>query len=554
MRLSRRAMYSLVASLFMVNLILRYPLGDQHEFGSDTSYIHSLANSLVVNGSAAWILSPLSYFGLYALSYPSGGPFLSASVGLAAGIPMEETFWVQSLLFGLLGPIGMVLFGRSLTSDDRVSLALATFMSVSPFYIKDTTWTGSTRGYAVALIPIVLYLCVRYLRTADSRVLPLLLLTCAMMSLFHRMGVLTFLLVVSLLFVVPFHKLTMRLRFYLYRFESRFRAASLGLALAGFLGMFFIQFRFPGIAGIDIREEYGTGTFFSGDSFGTLVLNMGVSFVGKVGILLPLAVVGLPLYMWKRPKESQDKFVLLSLLIFLPLLSMRDYLTEFVIPLLTVFIGYTLFWAIGWQAKRRRRVAAVVVVVAVVSTSFAFAWSMRNYWADRYPTDAGIPDTTYMAAIYSRYRVSGTLLSNNGLDGGRITAISGDPSLPLGGASLHWFSAQQLTFAYVDGAKVEVRPLSLLQVTLNTDEIFVPTNVRNAETDWETILYGNLGDARGGNIMATYNVHYVAVSLNTPPSSFLSYGIYRDSPFLAEVAELRYITYAQPDLSMYVLG
>lgn len=554
MRLPRRSMYAIVATILALNLILRYPLTGQHEFGSDTSYIHSLASSLSSSGHAAWTLSPLSYLGLYALSYPSAGPFLSAMLTVTAGQPLEASFWLESLLFGLLGPIGMLLFGRSITSDDRLAVVLATLMSFAPFYIKDTTWTGSTRGYAVALIPIVLFLCVRFLQTADYRILPVLLLVCIVMSLFHRMGVLTTFLVVGVLFVVPFHLLTMRLRFHLYRFESSFRVASLGLALAGFLGMFFIQFRFPGVAGIDVQQEYGTGTFFSGNSFGVLLANMAVSFVGKVGILIPLVALGLPLYMWKRPKEAVDKFVLLSLLIFLPLLSMRDYLTEFVIPLLTVFMGYTLFRLVGHSSLRRHKAASVAIMAVVIVSSMGFAWVMRDYWANRYVTDAGIPESIYTAALYSHVTLGGSLLSNNGLDGGRISAISGVPALPVGGASLHWYSAQQLTFGYVDGTTIQVQPLSIFKITLNTDEIYVPTNVRNAETDWETILYAHLADPKAKTLMDTYHVEYVAVSTDNPKNTFLSYGIYRDSPFLADVAVSCYTTFAQPDLSIYFVG
>ncbi len=554
MRLPRRSFYPLILALVAFNLLLRYPLGSQHEYGADTSYIHSLAQSLSVNGYALWILHPLSYFGLYALSYPSAGPFLSSAFNQVSGVPLEGTFFVQSLVFGTLGPLGMIVFGRSLSSDNRFALALALMMSLAPFYIKDTMWVGSTRGFVIALTPFALFLSVRFLRRVDYKVLVLLLVVCLVMSLFHRMGVLSILLVIAALFVVPFHRLTMKLRFYLYRYEAGFRVMSLGLALCGFLGVFFLQFRFPGIAGVDVRQAYRSGTFFTGDSFGVLLANMATGFVGKVGILVPLIAVGIPLYIWKRPKESPDKFVLLCLLIFLPMLPMRDYLTEFVIPLVAIFMTYALLALGARWPKQRRKAMNVALAVVLVAGGIGFTAVMKGYWSDRYPTDAGIPDSTYTLAVYTKGQVQGTLIANEGLMGGHVTAISGRPSLPLGGSSLHWFSAQQLIFRYVDGTRVTVQALGIFQITLNTDEIYVPTDVSNAEVDWETILYGHPGDPQVTDLLTRYDVHYVLVDNTNPPATFLSYATYRDSPFLSDVASTRYLIYAQPDASLYFVG
>ncbi len=553
MRLPKRTFYSLVLALCGLNVLLRYPISIPHEMGSDTTFIHSLAASIARQGHAVWILHVLSYVGLYALSYPSGIPFLSASTSVVAGVPIEGAFLILSLVLGVLGPLGMILVGQSLTRDNRFALVLALVMTFSPFYIKDTTWIGASRGFVVSLVPFILFFSVRLLRQRSATPLVLLLVILFTTSAIHRMGVLSFVILASVLFVGPFHKVTQRLRFALVRHERNFRIASVGLAMVGFLGMFYVQFQFPGIAGVDVRQQYGGGTLFRGNSFGILVLNMAVSFIGKVGILLPLAAVGLATYTWKRPKDAPDKFVLLAVLIFLPLLSMRDYITEFVIPLLAVLVVFAMF-RLTSSIERRRKIVAVSVAGALLLGAGAFAWEMKGYWADRYGTDAPIPDGTYVTSLYVRFATNGTILTNHGLTGGRITAISDRPTLPLGGASLHWFSSQQLIFGFVAPNQVQVYARDLSTITFNTDDLFAPVNVRNAEFDWETILYHRLDDPVATRLLGRYDCNYIALDLAITSGNFRSYGLDRDSPFIRDALQERYVVFSTPAEVIYYIG
>jgi hypothetical protein len=373
------------------------------------------------------------------------------------------------------------------------------------------------------------------------------------MSVIHRMGVLSFFILVAAMFVIPFHSLTQRLRFALVRYENPFRVASLSLAVTGFLSMFYLQFQFPGLAGIDVRAQYGQGSFFSGDSFGILVLNMAVSFMGKMGLLFPLAIMGIVAYTWKRPKDALDKFVLLAMLVFLPILSMRDYITEFVTPLVAILATFTIFWLVARQ-KRRLKVIAVATVAVLVIGSMGFAWVMKDYWAKRYATDAAISESIYTTGLYVRTHVSGSLDTNHGLLGGQITAISVTPSLPLGGASLHWFSSQQLIFGFINGSNVQVKLRDVLSLSFNTDELYAPQNVRNAETDWETIMYGHLTDIGVSRMLDRYDVHFLFVDETLPRNTFRSYSLDRDSPFTRDVESSRYAVFNLPGQTIYYIG
>jgi len=75
MKISKKTSYGLIAFLVLLNVALRYPT-TSHEVGVDSFVIHGLANSISENGYAKWVVHPLSIFGFYPYSYPSGVPYL----------------------------------------------------------------------------------------------------------------------------------------------------------------------------------------------------------------------------------------------------------------------------------------------------------------------------------------------------------------------------------------------------------------------------------------------------------------------------------------------
>jgi len=276
------------------------------------------------------------------------------------------------------------------------------------------------------------------------------------------MGTLTVFVFIAYIFAIPFHRTTQRLRFAFGRFESTFRTVSAGMAVGGFFAVFYIQFLFPGIAGANVAYQYGNG-FFNGSSFPLLVANMAISLSGKVGVLLPLIVVGVLRFALKRPKEARDKFLLVVIFAMIPLLSLRDYIAEFLVYVFVILIALA-FFPIPRKVVQRNKAAALVLAGLFVASSVAFSWVMKDYWRERYYNDAPVPDDVYSASAYLIWQTRGTVLSNEGMSAGRLAALSNRPVLPIGGASIHWFGSQQLTFGFVNGSRVSVRSVSLTTI------------------------------------------------------------------------------------------
>ena len=153
------------------------------------------------------------------------------------------------------------------------------------------------------------------------------------------MGFLALLVLIAYAFAIPLHRITQRLRFVFFRYETPFRLLSMGSSVSGFFVLFYLQILFPGPGGSDIVSEYSNGALFQGTSFPVLVANLMVSLVGKVGILMPLIGVGLVRLAWDRPKEARDKFLLVAILLMIPLLPLRDYISEFLTYILVVLLA-----------------------------------------------------------------------------------------------------------------------------------------------------------------------------------------------------------------------
>ncbi|MFQ5910021.1 MAG: hypothetical protein ACE5IJ_04780 [Thermoplasmata archaeon] len=534
--LSKKTTYCFLAVLVLVNLIYRYPIGITHEVGADTTFIHSLADSLSKEGYAKWVLSPLSFFGLYALSYPSAAPFLISMISQMAGMSIEFTLLILGMLFGVIGSVSSFLMAREIIKDERYAFIVALLFSLAPFFLKDTTWVGSSRGFIVAFLPVIVLLLLKRLRSGDSRYLVLAIVTFIFICSMHRMGFLGVFLFIAFGFIPSLHRITQKIRFALVKYERVFRTMAVFTALLGFFLLFYVQILFPGYGGFDIREEYRMGTFFEGDSVPVLLLNMGVNFTGKVGLLAPLTIIGLVMYTWKRPKEIHQKFILMVVFILIPFLSLRDYISEFMILFFVFLIAFAMVYPPLALRKGGKVISVLAILLLVVSAGFS--WEMKDYWRHKYRTDDQIPENNYDVALYVKSRTTGTIVANDGLMGGGVVAIAGRGALPLGGASTHWYSAQQLIFGteesenllFFPASDLQVRRLNYDEITFNTDEIITATNAPNALVDWESIFYNPPSSAVVDEKVERYSIHYILVHKNMP-NHFMSY-IWRPSPFL----------------------
>jgi len=199
MRLPRKTVYALLLAFAGINLLVRYPT-TPHGIGVDAFSFQVLSNSILESGRAAWIIHPLSPLGLYPLSYPSGSFFITAGLAATAGMTVELSALVLSLLTGVLGAFTAFVMAREFFKDDAFSITVALFFSLMPKFVTNTMWEVPARGFLMALTPLFLWAVLRAAKSLTIKNGLIAILVFVVMSLFHRLAVL--MLVVFLAFLV----------------------------------------------------------------------------------------------------------------------------------------------------------------------------------------------------------------------------------------------------------------------------------------------------------------------------------------------------------------
>lgn len=162
--------YTILLLLILLNITVRIPV-TPHEIGCDSFFIHWMAQSILEEGTALWLVHQASVFGLYPYSYPSFVPFLLATFSNIMGLEIETIILMTSLSFGATGVLFAYLLGKEFSGNELVAYSTAFCFSLSPIFIEFTSWTTSTRALFVLLLPLILFLLLRYERTRDNRYL-----------------------------------------------------------------------------------------------------------------------------------------------------------------------------------------------------------------------------------------------------------------------------------------------------------------------------------------------------------------------------------------------
>lgn len=533
MKVPRRVNYALLAFLAVLNLALRYPR-TPHETGVDSFFIHTLATQVAVHGYAEWILNPLSYFGLYPLSYPSASPFLIAGLTITSGLPMEAAILVLSPLLGLIGMLSAYLMGREMNDDDRFSFAVAFLYSLAPRFLTFTVWTASSRNLFMALAPIFVWAILRTYHRKDSKHAALLVLFLAMLMATHR---LTILLAVAIVAFLVSYAVLILVRLLKLRFPRLFLAPSVRarlpyVTLAAFAGIAAFM-----LLGTNVLDEYAQGELTAGDDYPSKLVNLGASVSRSVGLAFPLALAGVVVVARERGKASVRTFLLLALLLLIPTLFLRTYAGFYILPFLALAGGFGLLGIVRLGRRRPRitRALTALLFAAVLLGTVA----VEGYEAARttYPDSA-----TYDLALYLQTHGRGTIVSNDGLLGIRMAAYSSLPYLPVGGAGTNFQSPELLAFGFYSREEVEsqISRISLLDLTIESDSPFVAGGIQ-AELDWVHILQTPAGDLSEG-LLQRYHPAYFLEN-EAYPNAFTAYGNTYCSDFAFSVREGSYRVY-----------
>jgi len=352
----KRFILCLLCLMILVNLAVRYPLDDIEPMGSDTYFTLDLGRGLAEEGRAAWILSPLSYFGLYPLSYPSGTPFVFAEFHLLTGVDWNAVALVFSILFTLLFILGGFMLFRAFRLRDDLSALLAGLMALSPLFLYFTYQQASGRGFLIPIFVLGLFIVVWPLKRSWGTPIVFFLLTFAAFAI-HRSSLLIVLfegmagLVLALAPIV------------IHRSPSLRRIAFAGCVAFGMSLVVWptVPYLNDVLGNVDVISssfraaewEFRTGYFFNGQSLAVLLVNLATNYVGSLGIILLMLPFGfMALYPSSRDSRERDMFLIACFLGFAPFVWRAQYIQLIIMPFAYLLAGLAI--------QRRRRVNEVL--------------------------------------------------------------------------------------------------------------------------------------------------------------------------------------------------
>lgn len=540
--LSKRATESILAALVVANLLLRFPR-TPHEMGVDSFVFHGLTQTLIDFGHARWILTPLSYFGLYPLSHPSGPLFLLGSVSVMGGIQIEGSILVTDWIVSILGALGGFLLGWEFRRDSRFALLVATFFSLSPRFVGALMWEVPTRTMFTAMIPLLLFALIRLHRNPNSKHLALLGAVLLTQLAAHRLTVLMLLVILAyiltLLLVTTVRLL--KVRYSAVMLSPKLQRATLPMVA----GAFFVSLvSITVYAGV--LESYSTGRLGSGSAASEQLLNLGISLTRSVGVLLPIAVVGAVALMRQRNKGIGEPMFLIVLLVMMPTLSLRQYTGFYIIAFFAVFMAAGMLALV--RVLGARRMVAVLTASAILLGGFASTAVIVEFDTE---LESSMTSETYTGATWSLHQVQGTTISNGGLSGSRFFAITGGAYLPVGGATTGFQSPELLVFGFLNRSRLRIVQIPIDQLTIESDSPFVLLDV-NAELDWARVVDTHY-DAGSSRTYRDYDIMY-ALEDHSLLNYYTAYGNLYDSPYYVSIHELKYRVFINSQHSLWYVA
>ena len=527
MKLSKKANYLLIFGfLAILNVLFRFPI-TPHELGADSFVMHGMANFISANGYAKWIMHPLSFFGLYPLSYPSGGIFYLSSISQCTGIDTEYSILVVSTCLGVLGAFTTYLMAKEILDDDFFAFATAFIFSISRVFLAYTTWTYTTRGFFIALLPLFIWSLLR-LSSSEWR---------GKLKYAFLAGILFIILGAShhIVFFIPLVLIAYFIAIFLNDIKHKFKSPVSKKAIPfAFFSIFTILFlaQFTGFTIYNPSyHEFQGGYFLQGSEPHIILLNMGICYAMKTGVLIILAPVGVLSLVFKSHKRFPEIFLLVLLLCF------ARYIPTFLAPVLSLFIGLGLIAipnAIG-KIKRIEKVTIPILMIILLFSAFlpSFVVVKKQVYLPGYTTH--MAERTYNAGLFMKEHGNGSTISNDGFINDRIKATAGI-----------------LTFEdpdKYDFSTVRRVPLSeILSKKIDTFYVIQDCyfNYLNYYTGlhWCPVMSRRYDCDRARKVLIGDNIHYAVVNNYYPtkwnnPNS----GKFEDSPFLISIQKEKYKVY-----------
>ncbi|KKG29193.1 hypothetical protein DU38_00550 [Methanosarcina mazei] len=394
---SRRTKFLLMGLLLVLNIIIRIP-SIPHEKGYDSFFIHNLANSLTIFGSAKWWISWLSVFGFYPDSYSSAVPFTLSGMSQVMGIEMEKTILLFCIIIGIFGICTIYVFAERIYNSFQFKYIMSLFFSLAPGLMLFTTWEVSTRGQFIVFFPLFLYILLK----EEFKFKKYILLPTCLIFIFSTHHYAFFLVPISIIYISL--KAIQNVK------PELFKMSYLNYILL----VFFL---------IALTCPFFTGLFISSGSRYTWILNAIITNIRQTGPLVLFIPGGLA-YLFLKKKTFEGMFMCLTITVLAPIFYSQIY-GPFVLILISIFIISIAFNNLLKLMITHKNKLLTIGIVAIILLFVSFSSFYNHYRTGSSDSFWYMQESTYASGTWAKNHIPENARGlDTGMETSRFFAIS----------------------------------------------------------------------------------------------------------------------------------
>jgi hypothetical protein len=333
-----------------------------------------LSGSIVERGYAAWTFTPLSYFGYYPLSYPSGAPFVIGEFSELTGISVEFSILLIGMLIGMLLVLATFCLAREFLRRTEYALVAALCASLAPRLVDTTYWVGSARGLFVVFLVLFIFLAFRAnstKRKSLNLIAGLMLFGCLAT---HHLALLLVMFGLAFILSVIGSEHLRRIS----ETSRRRRVTQLYISI----GVFFAvgTALLVGFLGRSAESTFGeSGILNFEPRIVSIILNLCITYTHQIGLILPFAVLGIVTAFRATHLQPRVLFPLALLVSMSPLFGSPIYLATALPPVVAVF-GAS--WLESLPKSDRRLTIRFFLVLILVCFTISLPYASTARWND----------------------------------------------------------------------------------------------------------------------------------------------------------------------------
>lgn len=401
----------------MINFIIRYPFVYHERSIYDSYFNHAMVTSILYNNNIPWYITPLSLFGFYPDSYPSGNPVLIAMFSEIIHLDIENTILLQNFILSIFSIILFFCITKKIYNNQTFYLLSSLIFSIMPKIIDYTYWDGSSRGLITILFPLILLFCLIFYKKNNQidkiKILALILILFIIFLSIHRSAITILLTLVIFLSIDIYSKVRKKISILKFTKKNQISIIIILFILALIIQIILSKINIFYIRSSSYSEQ---GYFILNIPIFSAILNFFISYTGKSGLFLFVSIFGIYYIIYNIPEKKNYWLLLINLICLIPFLIYSEYVSIYIFPILAIFITIGIIFILK-QFKSYKKLSIIFVMILILA-SLLFSNYMINRWDSEKLGDTNYTyiqnNKTFETGIYLNYYCSDSPILSSG--------------------------------------------------------------------------------------------------------------------------------------------